>query len=352
MPESQSLPLVNPPLRVIAIVAGALACGILPNPTAQAETWSVSRAALHQINLMGTLVLDLPLSDYRSPAGLYIPISLHHEIFVSVEGYPESRFVIPQLVTYVTPISSDEWLWCKPGGRKLKFSFKGGRLSAEAGRYLMTRREGGTCTVTARDTSSYSYRNFQLKSFTNSAGLTLAVSSNGGLIQKILETYSGKTRELVAVDYAAGRPIRICFDQKDVLLLEYGGVEGAQLERVSENGHDAVYQLSYENALLTSCERPGEKPVHFAWTTNPEFRRGDRQRGSPVWLEADDTFHYAYRIEDIWTIMSAANDHRDKEVIIYNRLTGEFSEPGAKVFDNYLGHGNTAPDVAQPNNNE
>jgi hypothetical protein len=352
MPEPQSLPLVKHPLRLTVIVAGAFACGILPNPTVQAETWSVSRAALHQINLMGTLALDLPLWDYRSPAGLYIPVSLRHDIFISVEGYPESRFVIPQLVTYVTPISSNEWLWCKPGGRKLKFSFEGGRLSAEAGRYLMTRREGGTCTITARDTSTYSYRNFQLKSFTNVAGLTLTVSSNGGLIQKILETYSGKTRELVAVDYAAGRPIRICFDQKDVLLLEYGGVDGAQLERVSANGHDPVYQMSYENALLSSCERTGEKPVHFAWTTNPEFRRGDRQRGSPVWLEADDSFRYAYRIEDIWTIMSATNDHRDKEVMIYNRLTGEFSESGAKVFDNYLGHGNQNSAISQPNNHE
>jgi hypothetical protein len=314
----------------LLILFACSAGGGLPLSLAGEETWSTHAVTLHQMNLGGTLFFEIPLWRYNSESGLRVQFSLRHEIVIRYDGAAQSQFSLPQLISYITPIGDDKWLWCKPGGQKLAFVFERGERIAGQGNYTLSRREPGQFTVVALDGSEYEYENFRLTRFRNLSGLFLSFVSVGGLITRIDETFDGHTREIVSISYEMGRPKKMRFEEGRGFVLEYSGPNSANLTQIVGMDDQVVYRFTYENTLLSSIECPRNYTSHLVWDSFADFRRSDHRHRAPVWLKADDTYHYNFRQEDIWTVMSAETANSGKEVLKYNRLTGVVERSNSK----------------------
>lgn len=287
------------------------------------EIWWANDAFLYDMNLSGTLSLGLPLWNYAPGRGPHIPFLLQHQIVVRAEGFAESRFVIPQLISYLTPVNDNEWLWYKPGGKTFKFNLDDDQTSARNGPYVLTHQQGGSFTITNRtDNAVYQYDNYQLVRFISQAGITLAAQVSGGLIVRIDQLAAGESRELVKATYDQGRLIAVRFDSKETFTFDYSGPTSEQLDQVKGANGETLYSFHYEKQLISSIENPEHQISTYAWKPFTQFRRGDQRVRGPVWLESSNDIHYTYDHQDLWIILSASTATGEHQGYMINRRTG------------------------------
>ncbi len=289
------------------------------------EVWREPRPAIESIKPDGALHLNLGLDSWKGE-NYNIDFNLSHEFEVTPDGGGESKWIVPQLQTYVRRVNRTTWRWIKPGGREVKFLFSGKQTQSRSENYEMNISGANSISISKKHCVTYYYKDGALVRMQYFSGEIWEIESIDSNITAINQITPVGRSSLLSVRSKGSLMKSIQFSDRAIYDFSYIGLRNAELASVSEKNRNANARFLYKSGLVTGISGDLWAEQAFAWKVFDEFRRSDHRFRLPYALFSHDQWSYDYEVRDIWVIIQAVSTTGVKRSIKYNLLTNQYVE--------------------------